>query len=450
MAIVLSKLPVSSEELCEALGSLEFSRLALSDDMVELLTSVLPTQEEAAKLKSYKDSTELLRDIEQKVLPLCFLPRAPARLRLFRLAASHADTATIYRRRCQTLNCAAVEAKSSQELRKVLAMILRIGNYINHGMKDVSGGSGGARAFSIETLAAITSFKLGNMSTLQFICMTLRRANPVFLEALCTSLRHIPAAAREKSAQLKSCIQTFMTEVNFVEREVLQLSDDQPASHAMGALLHDLRSEVADLQSAVAAAFDECKEAQEYFCTCEEKPQESAPPPYENLFLHLSDFLESLRKAWKETEPAPSQNGSLQPKQRLRKRRDSDKPKPEKGAIKASLTSCVRAFPDPAAGRFAPEVSTDCRQVEQAQKQVPNEVDKPGTFWQMDLDVDALLYDIFATQADEKSSQPTVEAANRHRDQAADVDRRLASSTQTQTANEMQINVDDLIDSIFD
>ena len=41
--------------------------------MVELLTSVLPTQEETQKLKSHKDCPEHLRDIEQKVCLSVFL-----------------------------------------------------------------------------------------------------------------------------------------------------------------------------------------------------------------------------------------------------------------------------------------------------------------------------------------------------------------------------------------
>ncbi|CAE7720910.1 FMNL2 [Symbiodinium sp. CCMP2592] len=121
IAIGLRRQP-PPKDICEAFATLELSRLALSDDLVELITNVLPTPEETQKLKIHQDSPENLRDIEQKVLPFCFLPRATARLRVFRFAALHTESAAMYLQRCQTLHLAATEARSSQELRRVLAV----------------------------------------------------------------------------------------------------------------------------------------------------------------------------------------------------------------------------------------------------------------------------------------------------------------------------------------
>ena len=438
---------MSSEEVCEALESLEFSRLAISDDMVELLTSVLPTHEESLKLKSHQNSPELLRDIEQKVLPFCFLQRATARLRLFRLAASHAENSRAYLRRCQTLSLAAMEAKSSLELRKVLAMILQIANYINHG-KDFGGG---AHAFSIETLAAITSFRLGSMSTLQFLCVTLRRANPTFLESLSGSLMNVPAAAREKSVHLKSCVQSFLKEVEFAEREVLHLPEDQPASEAMATLLKDLQAEAADLTDSLAAAFDKCEEVQEYFCTSEEK-QKDTTPPYELFFSYLSDFLDSLRKAWKETQPASQQNRPPAT-QRPRRRRDSEKPRADTSTTRVSLTTCRRAFPDesvPGTRRNSGGIVSST-QSEPSLETVGTGAEKHGKFWEMDMDVEALLSDIFAPHEDnDKGSRCPPHAPNAEVEPRPSVTEEPFNAGQQTQASEVQIDVDDLIDSIFD
>ncbi|CAJ1421198.1 unnamed protein product [Effrenium voratum] len=295
IAIVLSKLPVTSVDLCDALECLDFGRLALSDDLVELLSGVLPTFEETQKLKVHKDAPEVLRDIEQKVLPFCFLPRATARLRLLQLASSHADTAQLLQQRCLHLKDAATEAMTSRELRQVFTIILRVGNYINHGMKV-----GGASGFSIETLPAITSFKLGNVSTLHFLCSTLRQAHPNFADLLASSLRNIPAAAREKSSNLRSSVQAFQQEVDFADRE-LQHIEDGTALASMQLLAGDLHREQDELQEALTDAFEACNKSQRYFCT--EEAQNGTTPPYENFFQHLATFLESLRKAWQETEP---------------------------------------------------------------------------------------------------------------------------------------------------
>ncbi|CAE7235524.1 FH14, partial [Symbiodinium necroappetens] len=458
IAIVLSKLPVSSEDVCEALGTLDFSRLALSDDMVELLTSVLPTPEETQKLQSHKDCPEQLRDIEQKVLPFCFLPRATARLRLFRFAASHAESAATYLQRCRTLDLAAMEVKSSQELRKVLALILRIGNYINHGMKDMGGG---AFAFSIETLAAITSFRLGSMSTLQFLCVTFRRANPSFCDLLQTSLKDVPKAAREKSLHLKSCIQAFQKEADFAEREVSLMPEDQLASEVTSRLLQDLHAEALELENSLATAFGKCDEVQEYLCTSEDKANDAAPPPYENLFLHLSDFLESFRKAWKETEPVPSQKSRLQSKQKTRQQREPSEKLQDgvssKIMAKASLPICRRAYPDSKEPLPERESAKSLRQVDAAQELVSSTHAKQGPFWAVDLDVEALLSDIFANDGDGEevvTSEATPGSVRDHSrsfgcastDQASK--KHLSGKPCIQVRED--VNVDDLIDSIFD
>ena len=458
IAIVLSKLPVSSEDVCEALGTLDFSRLALSDDMVELLTSVLPTPEETQKLQSHKDCPEQLRDIEQKVLPFCFLPRATARLRLFRFAASHAESAATYLQRCRSLDLAAMEVKSSQELRKVLALILRIGNYINHGMKDMGGG---AFAFSIETLAAITSFRLGSMSTLQFLCVTFRRANPSFCDLLQMSLKDVPKAAREKSLHLKSCIQAFQKEVDFAEREVSLMPEDQLASEVTSRLLQDLHAEALELENSLATAFGKCDEVQEYLCTSEDKANDAAPPPYENLFLHLSDFLESFRKAWKETEPVPSQKSRLQSKQKTRQQREPSEKLQDgvssKIMAKASLPICRRAYPDSKEPLPERESAKSLRQVDAAQELVSSTHAKQGPFWAVDLDVEALLSDIFANDGDGEevvTSEATPGSVRDHSrsfgcastDQASK--KHLSGKPCIQVRED--VNVDDLIDSIFD
>ncbi|CAE7213816.1 FH3 [Symbiodinium sp. CCMP2456] len=457
IAIVLSKLPVSSEDVCEALGSLDFSRLALSDDMVELLTSVLPTPEETQKLQSHKDCPEQLRDIEQKVLPFCFLPRATARLRLFRFAASHAESAATYLQRCRTLDLAAMEVKSSQELRKVLALILRIGNYINHGMKDMGGG---ACAFSIETLAAITSFRLGSMSTLQFLCVTFRRANPGFLDALQMSLKDVQKAAREKSVHLKSCIQAFQKEVDFAEREVSLMPEDQLASEVTSRLLQDLHAEALELENSLAIAFGKCDEVQEYLCTSEDKATDAAPPPYENLFLHLSDFLESFQKAWKETEPVPSQKNRLPSKQKTRQQREPSEKLQEgvssKIMAKASLPICRRAYPDPKEPVPGRESAKSLRQVDAAQELVSSTHTKQGPFWAVDLDVEALLSDIFANDGDEEvaMSEATPGSVRDHSRSfectSTDQARKKHLSGEPCTEVREDVDVDDLIDSIFD
>lgn len=411
MAIVLSKLPISSQELCDALLHLDFSAMAVSEDMVELLTGVLPTNEECDKLKMYQDSPEELRDIEQKVLPFCFLPRSHARLRLLRLASSHSELCAQLRTRCENLRCAAQEAMTSSELRQLFAVILRIGNYINHGSKN--GDDGAARGFSIETLPAITSFKLGNMSTLQFLCVTFRRSQPNFFDTLLSTLPHVTVAAREKSANLKSSIQQFRQELEFAERELHQLEKQEgelSAKESMRVLVSQLQREVDELTEAVDTAFERCVELQKYFCT---EDSSSSTPVFENFFQCLHDFLETLRKAWRETEPA--------------KPRSSGVPGRPGPAGKAKVVARRRAGTGPR--RSSASAASATPQKEEAMsRSAADEKDRstePAELWEhLDADVESLLDHIFQSSSPSKlpESEGPMGPAAKPRGDSFDVD----------------------------
>eukprot|EP00439_Symbiodinium_sp_Y106_P060385 s105_g8.t3 len=62
LAIVMSKMKVSTEEFCQNLKDLHFSESFINPEDVELLIHVLPTPEESKKLLEYKDRVADLRD----------------------------------------------------------------------------------------------------------------------------------------------------------------------------------------------------------------------------------------------------------------------------------------------------------------------------------------------------------------------------------------------------
>merc|ERR1719210_1883125 len=102
-------------------------------------------------------------------------------------------------------------------------MVLRIGNFINHGVKDLDGGTA-VRSFAIESLGAISSFRVGpGLSAMHLICMSMRRRDASFLQKLKDSLPHVHEAARDKSALLAGCVQLFQQEVDFAKGQLAQI-----------------------------------------------------------------------------------------------------------------------------------------------------------------------------------------------------------------------------------
>ena len=113
MAIVLSKLSLPTQELCDQLREYDFSDPRITVDKIELLMSVLPTYEETQKLLEYQNAPHLLRDIEQKVMPFCTLERSVPRLKLMEVFLSHEATYNILHQRCHVFSGAAEQVHVS-------------------------------------------------------------------------------------------------------------------------------------------------------------------------------------------------------------------------------------------------------------------------------------------------------------------------------------------------
>eukprot|EP00419_Tripos_fusus_P067940 CAMPEP_0172914206 /NCGR_PEP_ID=MMETSP1075-20121228/191910_1 /TAXON_ID=2916 /ORGANISM="Ceratium fusus, Strain PA161109" /LENGTH=96 /DNA_ID=CAMNT_0013773079 /DNA_START=1 /DNA_END=287 /DNA_ORIENTATION=- len=96
-------------------------------------------------------------------MPFCTLPRSISRLKLMRFALSHVSTFTNLIERSRILRQAAEQARGSQELRDLLSVILRVGNFINHGVQEAREGT--VKSFAIESLMSLASFKTGAVST---------------------------------------------------------------------------------------------------------------------------------------------------------------------------------------------------------------------------------------------------------------------------------------------
>merc|ERR1712137_370584 len=162
MAIVLNRLKVVSVDLCNTLRNLDFENVQFGSEDMDLLISVMPTAEESKRLLEHKDNIDRLRDIEQKVMPLCLLERSTQRLALMQFATAHASTHTNLLDRCAIIRMAAEEVRWSTKLQELLILVLRIGNFINDGVEEV--GEGSVRGFAIESVNTLSRSKIGAAS----------------------------------------------------------------------------------------------------------------------------------------------------------------------------------------------------------------------------------------------------------------------------------------------
>lgn len=309
LAIVMSKMKVSTEEFCQNLKDLHFSESFINPEDVELLIHVLPTPEESKKLLEYKDRVADLRDVEMNIMPFCTLPKGVARMKVAKFALSHIAQFSAIEKRCEALMSAAEQVRSSQKFKEMLDLVVRVGNFINHGVDEVVEGT--IRGVSVDSLLTLASFKTGAVSSLHFLCLSLGANDPDFFQALKQSLSSVHEASKEKASALKSSIEAFGKDADSAEKQLNALlvpNEEQeavPPSHEadLRELMALWRAEKVKLQEIGDEAFDACLETQKYFCVSERALANL--PPLETFFLHIATFLDQFSEAWQEIEKNP-------------------------------------------------------------------------------------------------------------------------------------------------
>lgn len=230
-------------------------------------------------------------------------------MKVAKFALSHIAQFSAIEKRCEALMSAAEQVRSSQKFKEMLDLVVRVGNFINHGVDEVVEGT--IRGVSVDSLLTLASFKTGAVSSLHFLCLSLGANDPDFFQALKQSLSSVHEASKEKASALKSSIEAFGKDADTAEKQLNALlvpNEEQeavPPSHEadLRELMALWMAEKVKLQEIGDEAFDACLETQKYFCVSEKALANL--PPLETFFLHIATFLDQFSEAWQEIEKNP-------------------------------------------------------------------------------------------------------------------------------------------------
>jgi len=343
IGIAISKIRMPIMDLCRLVTSIDVSDSRLSLDEIELLAAAMPSTEEKIKLQGHEHRVETLRDVEQKMMPLCNL--SPGRLRLTKLSLTHEDVYKSITRRCQSLEEAAEEVRTSVPFRRFLGMALQVGNFINTG--EAASHKGSVRGFAVESLAVLASCKKGPVSAMHFLCLTIRSTDAEFGDKLLESLLHVQIASRERVHALKGAVVDFGKEVEFVNSHLEACGAEDDVRDALKCLWDATDSERRDLDHLLASALQRVTAAQAYFNVV---GNAKAQPPAEEFFQNISSFLDLFRSAWVEVarhgdrwqkryEHSPEKQDLME---------KAEKPRNESHTISLTDRPCSDLVPDPA------------------------------------------------------------------------------------------------------
>ncbi|KAF8743337.1 Diaphanous GTPase-binding Domain, partial [Rhizoctonia solani] len=295
VAIMLKTLKLSPTAIREAILTVDDERLS-AEDLV-MISKQLPTTEEANRIQDFGDVGKLA-EADRYFSEILRIPRLQERL-----------SCMIYRRRLELdiieaqpdlsiLHDAAVELCTSDKLRRLLQVVLAVGNALNKATFR-----GGASGFKLKSLMKLKETKTAKADSecptlLHYIARVLLRSEPstiLFVE----QAPHLESAARIS-------IQTVMSGVNSIEAGLKKTTSEviscRKASNSpsdkfgliMQPFIRSSAESVYSLKSLAESTQVKLVEMVSYFGETTEGPEPTRP---EDVFEMVLAFSSSLQRA---------------------------------------------------------------------------------------------------------------------------------------------------------
>uniref|UniRef100_A0A673MQF4 Formin-like protein 3 n=1 Tax=Sinocyclocheilus rhinocerous TaxID=307959 RepID=A0A673MQF4_9TELE len=189
LAITLRKANKTSEEICKAIQT--FDLKALPVDFVECLMRFLPTEAESKLLRQYERERRPLDQLAEEdrfMLLFSKIERLTQRMSIITFVGNFNDNVNMLTPQLNAIIAASASVKSSPKLKKILEIILALGNYMNSSKRG-----------------SVYGFKLQSLDLLLDTKSTDRKM---------TLLHYIALVVKEKYPELT----TFYNELHFVDK----------------------------------------------------------------------------------------------------------------------------------------------------------------------------------------------------------------------------------------
>ncbi|NXM61270.1 FMNL2 protein, partial [Illadopsis cleaveri] len=132
LAITLRKAGKTADEICKAIHVFDLKTLPV--DFVECLMRFLPTENEVKVLRLYereRKPLENLSDEDRFMMQFSKIERLMQKMTIMAFIGNFAESIQMLTPQLHAIIAASVSIKSSQKLKKILEIILALGNYMN-------------------------------------------------------------------------------------------------------------------------------------------------------------------------------------------------------------------------------------------------------------------------------------------------------------------------------
>ncbi|RXN00570.1 Formin-like protein 3 [Acipenser ruthenus] len=263
LAITLRKAGKTSEEICKAIQMFDLRTLPV--DFVECLMRFLPTENEVKVLRQYekeKKPLESLTNEDRFMMQFSKIERVMQKMTIMAFIGNFSESVQMLTPQLHAIIAASVSIKSSQKLKKMLEIILALGNYMNSSKR------GAVYGFKLQSLDLLLDTKstdrkqtllhyIANVVKEKYIDVSLYYNELHYVEkAAAVSLDNVLMDVKELQRGMDLTKREYSMHghntilkdfINTNEGKLKKLQDDAKISQASGFLLmssHDAFDEV--------------------------------------------------------------------------------------------------------------------------------------------------------------------------------------------------------------
>ncbi|KAL1138866.1 hypothetical protein AAG570_008928, partial [Ranatra chinensis] len=213
--ILLSKLKLSDEEISKVILSMD-SRDELPPDMVEQLLKFTPSSEEAALLEEHSDEIDNLARADRFLYEISKIAHYEQRLRSLHYKKRFTVWVGEVEPKIRAVMEASREVSRSRRLRKLLELVLALGNYMNRGAR---GNASGFRLASLNRLSDTKSSHAKGTTLLHYLVDILQKKFKDVLK-LEEDIPHVREASKVSMGELEKDMAQLKANLKEVEREL--------------------------------------------------------------------------------------------------------------------------------------------------------------------------------------------------------------------------------------
>ena len=311
----------------------------LSADQLDILSRIVPTDEEVARTTAAPASATP-GTVEQFFRAMCSVPRVRRRVELLAFLCNGPAELLSISASLASLHSAHASVMSSPSLRRFLALVLLVGNTLNAGTSQ-----GNAYGFRLSWLSEMAQVKTrdGTETMMEFIVRTAEKPSTAAVTpslSLLFELQAVPAAAAIDTQSLAASLTSLRTLTSVAAREAAALPADDTLRRLLCAWVAGWQSSMQAVEASYERMLSDGRELCRYLAEDESRAEGAITVVRDVLQLYSKARDEGERKQREQRDKLKAREREQEKEEKRQQRRATHDASSSPSIPTATLLSC--------------------------------------------------------------------------------------------------------------